>query len=1372
MEPGRHDVPPSAFLHRLRLTAVCLLLTLLAFLQTPGAIAIDTKVDLTADPLGFLSRALRLWDPQAAFGQLQNQATGYLFPIGPFFALGHVLQLPGWIVQRSWWALLMSVAFLGFVRVSGRLGIGTPTTRVLTGIGFALSPRITSVLGATSIEALPLCLTPWVLLPLVDAAQGRLSARRGAMRSGVAVLCIGGVNAVASLAALPVAGLFLLLSVRGRLRTRLIMWWSLAVLLATLWWLVPLLLLGRYSPPFLSYIESSAVTTGQTSLPEVLRGTSDWIGYLATGGGPVWPAAWRLVTDPLTITNTLVVAGLGLTGLAMRDLAYRAFLLISVLLGLGLVTAGHVGPVDGLLAPELRSALDGALAPFRNVHKFDAVLRLPLLLAACHALSRVRLPGLELPRLRAPGVLLLRGLAVGTLLGLASPLVLGLAVPAGSYVGIPDYWKQTASFLARQHDQGRALLLPGSAFADYTWGSTGDEPLQPLARSPWAVRNGIPLAPSGNIRLLDAVQQRLRHGDGSVGLTEGLLRSGVGLLVVRNDLAWNRIGAPRPPLVHQALADSPGITRIASFGPVVGSPTGTGLLPDAGLDLLYPAVEVFRVGDGGQRVTGYPAATALTVAGGPEALLAAGDVGITSGRTTTLAGQPAVPGASGDELVTDTLRRTEVSFSNLPGDTTTLAADDPFRRSRAAHDYLPVDGTARQTVSRALGVRRLSASSSGSDITAQLLTGAQYAPSAAFDRDATTFWHSGALSSAVGQWLQVDLLRPVDVQSISLALATNVPLSGVERMTVTTDRGTRTSPVAATDRTQRLDTVPGLTSRIRVTVSAVRGGGAGTAVGIRELAVPGVLVDGTLVTPVPNARGNVGYLVGVVPLATDGCLRVGTRPLCTPQLLTPAVGEPALDRLVTVQRAATFGVSFRARARPGAALDALLDRGAPLRVSTSSSATPDAAGRPGTLVDRDLGTGWVAAIGDRDPTVTLRWKGARRVSGLQLLVDPALAASRPAGLTVVAGGRSTRGSLDDEGKLAFPAVTVDHIVVHLNPFSTRATTDSRTGGFSKVPVGASELVVGGLEGLRRTVLPGAHRDLPCGSGPTVVVGNTRFTTAVHTTVGALLDGQPVTTATCGKSDLPLLAGPYHVVATSSAVLDPLTIQLAPLEPPATGSVRTVTSGHWGAESRAVDVGSGAATVLVVHENTNAGWRASLHGARLTPLVVDGWQQAWLVPAGAGGTVRMTYTPGVTYRAGLVVAALAVLALLGLAWRRDRSELTVDAPVREEVPTSALVLGSALLVLAGGPVVVPIVVAVATARRLAGPRDVSAVVVGVSLLATAGFCALDPWPAGRGSQSGTAQVLVLVAGAAALIGAPKLSEAGAPRRWWAVRRSGT
>ena len=50
----------------------------------------------------------------------------------------------------------------------------------------------------------------------------------------------------------------------GRLPARFATWLA-AVVAVALWWLIPLALLGRYSPPFLDWIENAPVTTAFAS---------------------------------------------------------------------------------------------------------------------------------------------------------------------------------------------------------------------------------------------------------------------------------------------------------------------------------------------------------------------------------------------------------------------------------------------------------------------------------------------------------------------------------------------------------------------------------------------------------------------------------------------------------------------------------------------------------------------------------------------------------------------------------------------------------------------------------------------------------------------------------------------------------------------------------------------------------------------------------------------------------------------------------------------------------------------------------------------------------------------------------------------------
>src|SRR6201995_2538647 len=174
----------------------------LSFAASPGRISPDPKLDLTANPLRFLARATNLWSSELPFGQAQNQAYGYLFPHGTFFLIGHALGLPGWITQRLWWALLLTVGFWGLLRVAEALRIGSPASRVIAAAAFALSPRVLTTLGSISSETLPMMLAPWVLLPTILALRGGggRSVRALAGQAGLAVALMGAVNAIATLA--------------------------------------------------------------------------------------------------------------------------------------------------------------------------------------------------------------------------------------------------------------------------------------------------------------------------------------------------------------------------------------------------------------------------------------------------------------------------------------------------------------------------------------------------------------------------------------------------------------------------------------------------------------------------------------------------------------------------------------------------------------------------------------------------------------------------------------------------------------------------------------------------------------------------------------------------------------------------------------------------------------------------------------------------------------------------------------------------------------------------------------------------------------------------------------------------------------------
>src|SRR3954452_1748260 len=83
--------------------ALAALALVLALIQRPGLASSDTKIDLHVDPGRFLAGVASAWSSTGDLGHVQGgQYGGYLFPMGPFFALFHALGVAPWLVQRLW----------------------------------------------------------------------------------------------------------------------------------------------------------------------------------------------------------------------------------------------------------------------------------------------------------------------------------------------------------------------------------------------------------------------------------------------------------------------------------------------------------------------------------------------------------------------------------------------------------------------------------------------------------------------------------------------------------------------------------------------------------------------------------------------------------------------------------------------------------------------------------------------------------------------------------------------------------------------------------------------------------------------------------------------------------------------------------------------------------------------------------------------------------------------------------------------------------------------------------------------------------------------------------------------------------------------
>lgn len=1267
--------------------------------------------------------------------------------MGPFHVLATELGMPAWMVQRSWMSLLLVVAFLGVVRLAARLELGTSNTRLLGGLAYALSPRFLTLLGGNSAELWPMAVLPWVLLPLVGA-QARSMPRRAAMRSGAAVLCMGAANATTVLALLPLPALYLLPGLRRAAGRRLAAWWSVAVVLACTWWFVPLVLQGQYSSDFLNYIETAATTTTFTGPPQVLSGTSHWLGYLSVGGVPWWRAGFLLVTNGPVLFDVGLLAALGLVGLLARGMPRQGRLALAAGLGVMIMAAPHIGPLDGPFSRTAQHLLDGGLAAFRNIHKFDGLVRLPLALGLCHLIAQTKAVGARR---------VLSGVVVVALAGASAPAIAGELVPIGGYTAIPSWWVDAGHWLDDHDASGHALVLPARGFGEYYWGRTLDDPLQALTKTSWAVRDAVPLGSPGSTRLLDAIEQRIDSGQGSAALSQVLARMGISYLVVSGDLT--AVGTPRRALVQQALDRTPGLSRAATFGPSHGGDPFRSSVSDSGLEVGLPTIQVLRVAGGDDPVTTLPAAGTWRVTGGPESLFPLADKGLLQARATVLAGDPTASAVADPQTVlTDSLRRREINFGQVRDNSSpTLSADAVPTVHRPTIDVLPVPGSEHLATARLDGASSVTASSSASDVTSLLHTGPENQPLSAFDGDPATTWRSGGLGGARGEWVQVALTAPVDPSG-----ATIQPGAGVTEVSVRTDHGAVTTPLDGTATTQPLRTSDGPTQHLRVTVTRVRTDGFGVRAAITEVTVPHLSVSSSVVLPDDQSQtADPVVLLDRAGGARDSCLQSSGHAICSTSLQRVGEDDVGLDRTFSLEAAVDVPIAGTAQPVPGAPLDAWLDRGMPVQVMASSRLVDHPAVRPAQVLDGRAATAWIAGVDDPAPRLTLSWSTPRTVDQLRVTTASTVVAARPIRVSVVMPGTTVDLDVPEDGVLRFPAQRTDRIELRFTSWETRTSYDP-DGTRHSLPVGVSEVSVPALASLVRPPVPdSATVSLPCGSGPPVVLDGTSLPTAALGRRADLEALTPLILGVCAQH-VHVGAGQHRIRGGEQGAVRAESLDLGrPVAGEAQSApARSVVVRTWDNEHRVVSVGSGAATYLVVHENLNRGWRAELDGQALTAVRLDGWQQAWLVPAGDGGQITMSFAPGHTFHLALALGGVLALLLIALALLPCRAR-----PVKQDEELAGLplalraVLAICLLGLLGGvPVVITYVVLLLAAFWRRRAAEALVLVSGVLAIASAAVTAASPWGGGNVpallARPATVCALLALAAAAAVLSVPR------------------
>jgi arabinofuranan 3-O-arabinosyltransferase len=1330
-----------------------------------GRLFFDTKLGVDIDAREFLLRLWSLWNPQEWLGSLQDQYIGYAIPMAPFFLIGQLLHIPLWLVERLWLSLLLAVGYTGMVKLARALDIGSDNSRLLAGAVFALWPTFTILIGSTSASALPGLVAPWAILPLVLAVKGRYTAGRAAALSGLAIAAMSGVNAVSTLAVLVLPAAYILTHARSRQRSRLSVKWAAAAVAATAWWALPLLLQGRYAFNFLPYIEQSATTTRTLSAATVLRGTGTWTAYFSLGGSPWLAAGWAMVTSPAGILGSAVVSAAGLAGLARRDMPERRWLCSCVGLVVVVALAGYYGPLGGPWHTATDHLLDGTLAPFRSLYKLEPVIAVALALGCAHVMHRLWQLSLPLGRYRLAANAATAPLLALTMIGLAWPQLTGQTLEAGSFPSVPRYWYQAAAYLAQHSPRDTALVVPADPHGQFTWGNAIDDPLEPLATSPWVERGLVPYGGAGAPVLLATAEQAMESGQQVPGLAQYLARAGIRYVVVRNDIAPAVSGYTPPQVVNETLAKS-GFRRVAAFGPrVAAAPTYPALSgAEPGFALSYPAVEVFEAADRQLRpaspVASLPVSSTVLVNGGPDSLLQLGAQGVLGRQPTVIAGQR-LAGDPALWAVTDGQRRADNEFGATAGSQSytytangTNPVDDPLGGAGGPpRQLLPVTAAGHQTVAVLTGAASVTASSAG----AWFSEAPQYDPANAFDGTASTAWAEASPATPVGQWLQINFGHELQLpSSVGIRLLADSPGRAMAtELRVSTAGGTAITDTGPNGAIQALRVPPGPSGWLRVTILAadrVKPGGSGA--GIADVLIPGVRVT-TYLQPAEDLAA--GARAPAVAYSFEQ--------------QTPAADQH-LDRVFVTPAAEWLTARITATPVAGPALAALLSRLTPagksdFRVTADATWNSLPVFGPDSMYEQAR-LPWIAKAGDKFPRLTFSWHGRRTVSKIVLRGAYGVA-STPTSVLIGARHAYRLANVGSDGVVRVsPPLRTDKLYLVFRGASSAAA--------GKLPVGLAGVTIDGLAGLHPAVPdPSAPFQLKCGQGPSMSANGHSYPTSVTGTLGELIHLQPVHVHLCSPGGaVPFAAGRQHLGTGSSSDFSITNLTLtnpATTAAPAARKARILT---WGADDRAVRVGPGPASYLEIHESADAGWTATLDGHRLTPATLDGWQQAFIVPAGHGGTITLSFQPAVIYHAGLIASALLLVLLaavaLGLTWRRGWPsrlprpgrppglEPPAARPVRGRrvlarigLARDAALLAPLVVVIAvvAGPVaiIVPVLAVIGAWRPrwlpylAAAAMFLTGVVVATSRVQTA---------LGNGPFSATAQALALIAVTAALM----------------------
>ena len=885
---------------------------------------------------------------------------------------------------------------------------------------------------------------------------------------------------------------------------------------------------------------------------------------------------------------------------------------------------------------------------------------------------------------------------------------------------IPEYWREAAAALDAGGTDTRVLELPGSDFAAYRWGDIVD-PLTPgLIDRPYLARELIPNGEPASAALLLALDRRIQEGVSEPDALVPVARLfGVGDVVLRNDLEYERFNTPRPYVMWNALHTTPGLGTPQLFGapgrndareprPLLDSLA----LAEPADQPATPPVAIFPVENALAINRTVPYASPMVVAGDAEGLVDLAAIGLLDPEqaifySASFAGDPAGLSAQLEAgatlVVTDTNAKRGLRWgSTRENQGYVERADEDLLRWDPSDNQLvvfPDETTDHQTVAIQQG-GRVDATAYGNPVSYT----PEDRPVFAFDGDPTTAWRVGALDDVIGERIVLTLDDPTTIDNVALQQATGNRSITRVRLRV----GERTLDV---DLGPESFTAPGQTvtfpateaDKVSVEVLATNPDNlasyeAYSGVGFAEISVPGVRVTETLRMPTDllSAAGTDDLLHPLYLMVTRNRTEPGGR------------SEPERSMRRTVELPSARSYTTIGDVRLDAAITpaqlATLVGGTDGAVVTASSWLPgDLADRGRGAFDGDPGTWWTPRIGDT-AGAWVQLTGPAPEAPDQLTVTFAADGrhSVPATLSVQADG-VTVATVEVPDAADGPFGTTREVTIPIpagtSASSWRLTVDAVHERITTPWLGnedyALPVAIADIDGLdatpapfRDTVDTGCRSDLVSVDGtpvPVRVTGSVSDAlarrplsllgcddlavpagaTTIDTTDGAL------TGLDVDRLVLASLAGGEAVPASSSGSMDEV---VADLQPQLPTTQPTVTVTHEQPDRVELEItGLDEKNWLVLGQSFSEGWTATSAelGDLGAPTLIQGFANGWALDP-TPGTVHVTveWGPQKVVWAGIGVSLIGVplcLLILIVPWIRRRRRGRGDGSAGPDAP---------------------------------------------------------------------------------------------------------